>query len=199
MLENELRMVNEWGEKTIKLEIEDLESYQKEPLYKLIYQITGKHHHYIIQQLTYIDMLLVNLRAMHEDNHPESLHIRNCFRRLEQVLHMHFVKEKQMIFPHVICLEEAALTGKPAPSTLFGNLLNPINVMRQEHNMVLEILREIRKSSSNYTVPPDAYISYQTLYLLLQELEEELNKYIELENKILFPRVLEMDGSVSCI
>jgi regulator of cell morphogenesis and NO signaling len=64
-----------------------------------------------------------------------------------------------------------------------------------EHETVGDLLRKLRALSSNYTVPPDGCISYQTLYQALEAFEQDLHQHIHLENNILFPRAIEMEGN----
>jgi regulator of cell morphogenesis and NO signaling len=68
-------------------------------------------------------------------------------------------------------------------------------MMMMEHETVGGLLRELRALSSNYTVPPDGCISYQTLYYLLEAFEKDLHQHIHLENNILFPRAIVLEGS----
>jgi regulator of cell morphogenesis and NO signaling len=68
-----------------------------------------------------------------------------------------------------------------------------------EHDAAGNILREMREMSSDYTVPEDGCISYQTLYGALAALEADLHQHIHLENNILFPRAAEMEASLSQI
>jgi regulator of cell morphogenesis and NO signaling len=51
----------------------------------------------------------------------------------------------------------------------------------------------MRQASSGYAAPPDACISFQTLYRALTEFEADLHQHIHLENNILFPRAVEME------
>ena len=67
--------------------------------------------------------------------------------------------------------------------------------MMMEHDAVGDILRKLRVLSSDYSVPADGCISYQTLYQALEAFEQDLHQHIHLENNILFPRAIEMEGN----
>jgi regulator of cell morphogenesis and NO signaling len=69
-------------------------------------------------------------------------------------------------------------------------------MMMQEHDDAGEFLRKMRRITSNYTPPEDACVSYQTLYQALDAFEKDLHQHIHLENNILFPRAVEMEGGV---
>ena len=67
--------------------------------------------------------------------------------------------------------------------------------MMMEHDTAGQILGELRALTSDYKVPADACISYQTLYQGLENFEKDLHQHIHLENNILFPRALELEGN----
>ena len=64
-----------------------------------------------------------------------------------------------------------------------------------EHDTAGEILSNIRRLSSNFAVPPDGCISFQTLYEAMAALERDLHQHIHLENNILFPRAEAIEAS----
>jgi regulator of cell morphogenesis and NO signaling len=68
-------------------------------------------------------------------------------------------------------------------------------MMMTEHDTVGDMLKSMRQLSSNFTVPSDACVSYSALYEALAWLESDLHKHIHLENNLLFPRVIEMEGN----
>ncbi len=90
-------------------------------------------------------------------------------------------------------MESAALQHGPAPSAPFGTVKNPVRMMMSEHETVGGLLRELRKLSSDYAVPADGCISYQTLYQALAAFEKDLHQHIHLENNILFPKAIAME------
>jgi regulator of cell morphogenesis and NO signaling len=77
----------------------------------------------------------------------------------------------------------------------FGTVHNPIRVMMLEHDNAGEKLREVRQATGNYTLPPDACLSYSTLFAALVEFEQDLHRHIHLENNILFPRAVQMESA----
>jgi len=66
-------------------------------------------------------------------------------------------------------------------------------MMMHEHDSAGNALRAMRQASGGYAAPPDACISFQTLYRALAEFEADLHRHIHLENNILFPRAVEME------
>ena len=98
-----------------------------------------------------------------------------------------------MLFPYIVRMEEAVMEKAPIVPSPFGSVRNPVAMMMHEHDSAGNALRGLRQASNGYTAPPDACISFQTLYRALAEFEADLHQHIHLENNILFPRAIEME------
>lgn len=171
------------------------EGWQTASLAELITHIVEKHHTFTRQELARLDALLAKVCGVHGQNHPELFRIQKRFQELSRELEPHMLKEERVLFPFITQMEEAAKNNRPLPAPPFGTVQNPVRVMMAEHDAAGDILREMRKLSSDYTTPEDGCISYQTLYGALAALEADLHQHIHLENNLLFPRAAEMEAS----
>jgi regulator of cell morphogenesis and NO signaling len=167
---------------------------QKATLTELVGYILDKHHVYTKEEMARLEPLIENVIAAHGENHPELKGISGFFHQLCADLKPHMFKEEQVLFPYIIEMESCAVQSRPAPFAPFGTVNNPIRMMMMEHDTAGELLRELRVLSSNYTVPAEGCISYHTLYQALEAFEKDLHQHIHLENNILFPRAIEMEG-----
>jgi regulator of cell morphogenesis and NO signaling len=77
---------------------------------------------------------------------------------------------------------------------MFGSVRNPIHMMEIEHDSAGEALRELRQVTNQFIAPEEGCFSYKTLYQGLVEFEADLHQHIHLENNILFPRAIELEG-----
>ena len=170
--------------------------FQKATLGELIGHILDKHHVYTKDEMARLEPLIDKVIAAHGGNHPELKGVGGLFQQLCADLKPHMFKEEQILFPYILDMERSALQNRPAPVAPFGTVNNPIRMMMMEHETVGGLLQELRALSSNYTVPPDGCISYQTLYQALEAFEQDLHLHIHLENNILFPRAIEMEGDL---
>ncbi len=170
--------------------------FAKATLSELIGHILDKHHVYTKEEMARLEPLIDKVIAAHGENHPELRSLGGLFQQLCGDLKPHMFKEEQILFPYILEMERASLQNRPAPFAPFGTVNNPIRMMMMEHETVGGILRELRELSSNYTVPADGCISYQTLYQALEAFEQDLHLHIHLENNILFPRATELEGSL---
>jgi regulator of cell morphogenesis and NO signaling len=66
-------------------------------------------------------------------------------------------------------------------------------MMEHEHESAGTALRAMHQAAGGYSAPPDACISYRTLYQALADFEADLHQHIHLENNILFPRAIAME------
>ncbi|MBZ5704133.1 MAG: iron-sulfur cluster repair di-iron protein [Acidobacteriia bacterium] len=167
--------------------------WQREPLADLVAHISSTHHKYTREEIARLGPLFDKVCSVHGKNHPELLQVRVSFRGLAQELTMHMMKEEMVLFPYIVRMEEAVIQNEPALPPPFGSVQNPVAMMEQEHESAGNALRAMRAASAGYTAPPDACVSYQTLYKALAEFEADLHQHIHLENNILFPRAIAME------
>ena len=176
---------------------DDFIDFQNLTLSELITHILDKHHVFTRQEMARLGTLTNKVISAHGANHPELHRIGELFQQLCADLEPHMLKEEKVLFPYIIAMESAALQDGPAPSAPFGTVKNPVRMMMSEHETVGDLLRELRKLSSDYTVPADGCISYQTLYQALAAFEKDLHQHIHLENNILFPKAVAMEEAGS--
>lgn len=170
--------------------------FQKATLTDLVDHILERHHVYTKEEMVRLGALIEKVIGAHGQNHPELGQIGEEFKKLCAELTPHMYKEEQILFPHIVEMETSTLQSRPAPSSCFGTVNNPVRMMMMEHDTAGEILRELRRLSGNYTVPGDACISYKTLYEALEEFERDLHQHIHLENNLLFPKALQLEGKL---
>jgi regulator of cell morphogenesis and NO signaling len=168
--------------------------FQNASLPELIEHILNTHHVFTKSEMDRLDALAGKVISAHGGNHPELIHLGELFKRLCDDLKPHMFKEEQVLFPYIVAMTQAVEKDQTRPFAPFGTVNNPIRVMLREHDTAGQILRELRALTSDYKVPPDACISYQTLYEALENFERDLHQHIHLENNLLFPKALELEN-----
>lgn len=176
--------------------VNELPDFQSLTLTDLIGHILAKHHVYTKEEMVRLQSLIEKVIGAHGENHPELRNIGDVFQEMCSDLTPHMAKEENVLFPYLEELEASLLQNRPAPFAPFGTVKNPVRMMMMEHDTVGDLLRELRALSSDYAVPADGCISYQTLYQALEAFEKDLHQHIHLENNILFPRAVEMEDKV---
>ncbi len=169
--------------------------WPSEMLADLAAYISNIHHKYTREEIARLGPLFNKVCSVHGKNHPELLRIRASFEGLAQELTMHMMKEENVLFPYIVRMEESVIENVPVLPPFFGSVQNPVSMMEHEHESAGNALRSMREASSGYTPPPDACISYQTLFNALRDFEADMHQHIHLENNILFPRAVAMEKS----
>jgi regulator of cell morphogenesis and NO signaling len=164
------------------------------PLAELIAHIQSTHHQYTRAEIERLPLLIEKVFAAHGRNHPELARIRETFAGLAAELKMHMMKEEMVLFPYVVRMEEAATSKTPLTPPPFGTVGNPVAMMVHEHDAAGEALRELRAASNGYTAPADGCASFRAPYQALGAFEADLHQHIHLENNILFPRAIALEG-----
>jgi regulator of cell morphogenesis and NO signaling len=168
--------------------------FQTVGLAELIDHILTVHHGYVKTEVPRIRQLLFKVVGVHAAGHPELVGVQQTFKALAEELLAHMMKEEVVLFPYIAKLEQARNYGRPAPRAAFGSISNPVRMMELEHESSGRALEELRKLTSAYTPPDNACFSYKTLYSAMKDFEADLHQHLHLENNLLFPRAIALEG-----
>jgi len=169
----------------------------KVSLSDLIDHIINTHHVFLKNELPRLKSLREKVHQAHQQKHGRMLEsLGRIFEKLRSDIEMHLAKEEQILFPAIKEIENHVKQGGPKPIIHCGSITNPINQMEYEHEVVGGFLAEIQKTTSDYDPPADACESFKALYDGLRELEENLHEHIHLENNILFPKAVKLEGEI---
>lgn len=160
-------------------------------------QIVSKHHEYVRRESPRVQGLLIKVSGRHGAAHPEIAKIDELFTAISQELSTHMMKEEQILFPYIVRMEQAVLSGEAIPSAFFGTVQRPIANMVAEHEDAGALLAEIRELSNGFTVPAGACPTFVALYRGLEEFERDLHQHVHLENNVLFPRAIELERGMA--
>ncbi len=155
--------------------------------------IEATHHPYVRITLERLRELAAKVVAAHAGHHPELREVEVLVVAIAVDMAPHLAKEEQVLFPMV---RELA-TARAAPDFHCGSVANPIRVMRMEHDMVGDHLRQLRAITDGYTVPPDGCDSYRALYTALEEFEHDTLLHVHKENNVLFPAVMAQEAELA--
>jgi regulator of cell morphogenesis and NO signaling len=164
--------------------------YQEWSLDFLADYIVNTHHTYVRKTIPELSELTAKVARVHGDQHPELHVIHSLVNDIVEELSSHLVKEEEIVFPYI--KKVAKKNAQPSVEDVAG-LQAPINLMEMEHEAVGEKLEEIRALSNGYTVPADGCASYNLLFKMLTDFEDDLFTHIHLENNILFPKAIQLE------
>jgi regulator of cell morphogenesis and NO signaling len=159
----------------------DAASWAERSPAEIIELILRRYHEPLYRDLS---GLVAGARRIEEETGDDPLCPSGLGDQLEQVrlaVESHLAKEEKILFPLIL-----AGRGRAA--------FMPIKVMMAEHDDHVQSLARTRALCHDFQLPGDASPVWQALYLELRRLEAELRQHIELENQVLFPRVMGGDG-----
>ena len=155
--------------------------------------IVKRHHVYVKENIPYLKKNLEKICQVHGEHHPELFQIKDLFFGSADALTLHLQKEENILFPYIQQLESAKKENTSLPSSPFGSVSNPIEMMLAEHQNEGERFDEISRLSNNYTLPEGGCTSYEVTLKQLRDFENDLHRHIHLENNILFPKAIELE------
>ncbi|WP_370478947.1 iron-sulfur cluster repair di-iron protein [Tamlana flava] len=167
--------------------------YKSWPLDLLVDYIEKKHHRYVEEKIPVLLQFLDKLCKVHGERHPELFKINELFKESATDLAAHMKKEELILFPFVKKMVAAKIGETTIRTPKFGAVINPIEMMKQEHDNEGERFRQIAQLTNHYSPPQDACNTYQVTYAMLQEFEQDLHLHIHLENNILFPKAMKLE------
>jgi len=159
---------------------------------ELLDHIVSTHHEYMRRELPRLSALLERVKEAHPAHRPMLERLDHIFAHLREEIELHLRKEEQVLFPLIRRIEADAGIGRPsAPQPI--PVANPILQMEREHDAAGQSLAQMRRLTHDYSLPPDACMSFKGLYDGLQAMEADLREHIHLENNILFPKASELE------
>lgn len=162
-------------------------NFKSWPLDLLIDYIEKTHHRYVEEKIPVLVQFLNKLANVHGNRHPELFEIQKLFSESANDLTQHMKKEELILFPYIKNMISVKKSNEQINQPPFGTVLNPIQMMKHEHDNEGERFRKIKELTNDYTPPQDACNTYKVTFAMLNEFEQDLHKHIHLENNILFP------------
>lgn len=139
----------------------------------LIDHIVERYHDVHRRELPELIRLASRVEAVHR-SHPEvPAGLADALRDLQRELELHMQKEEQVLFPMI-------RQGMPM-------VVQPIAVMRAEHDEHGERLRHVEALAHQCVLPAEACNTWRALYAGVRKLIDDLMEHIHLENNVLFP------------
>ncbi|MBI4694333.1 MAG: DUF542 domain-containing protein [Gammaproteobacteria bacterium] len=141
----------------------------------LIEWILQRFHATHRSDLAELEQALQRVEAAHGAHPGLPAGLGKLLRTIAANLESHMQREEQVLFP----IMQAG--GHPM-------IVNPINMMRLEHDDHTLHIAKLVALTGDFTPPPDACGTWRALYTGLAKLVADLREHIRVENEVLFPR-----------
>jgi regulator of cell morphogenesis and NO signaling len=155
--------------------------------------IVNTHHSYVRKILPELRGYAAKVAGVHGNLHPELVPIRQLVEAIYQELMVHLDEEEGQVFPYIKELVAGNKNQDASQAFTVPEKQGLLQLMEQDHEDVGSDLHKIRTLSKDYSLPEDACASYELLYKMLAEFEDDLHTHIHLENNVLFPKTIELE------
>ncbi len=123
--------------------------------------------------------------------------LKKFFNDYKQELLNHTRREEEVVFPYTKAIENAYLSEKPGRSVLKLMETYSIDVFQNEHDNIEEKLFDLKNIIIKYLPQPkNSRLCNKLLYELFN-LEQDLNDHSRIEEKVLVPKIRQMEKIIT--
>jgi len=128
------------------------------------------------------------------DDHDRNLKIlKKFFNEYRNEVKTHTKQEEETVYPYTVFIEESCIKNKNIDDCYKKMQEYSITNYAEEHNNIEEKLTDLKNIIIKYLPPSDNQdIAYKILNKLFK-LEKDLNHHAAIEEKILVPKIMEME------
>ena len=166
-------------------------------LTELVDYITDKHHAYCKQMLPLIYNHLQTVTSVSEKNDSGFKSICKYFTDFMILIEQHLRKEEHIFFPFIKKILESKQNKESKPLSQVPLIEKPLHILQSEHEKLVSLLSKMRNDSHNYFAPEQSSVALKLCYSELYDFEKEFHKHIFMEDKFLFPKILELEKSIN--
>lgn len=154
----------------------------------IVNYLRKNHIYYISEIIPHIEQAINSL----SDNSKNSKLLKNFFAEYKKELLYHIEREEKVVYPYVIDIETANNSTKHA-----DNLSKySIDIFADEHENIEEKLFDLKNIIIKYMPSRTESGIYNKILFDLFTLEKDLNDHSRIEEKVLIPKVREIEKSL---
>jgi len=186
-------ILEELAEATKTLTISSSLHFSEWKISFLIDYIVNVHHAYMHMAIPSLENSLILFSESHSTNHPETGKILFLFHELSALLIKHSRHEEEIIFPYIRQIESTHRRRETYGNLFVRTLRKPLSNIEKEHEEIMSVLKKIEALTKNYTCSPNAGVDQFALYNKLKEFHCDMLQHTYLEDRILYPRAIEIE------
>lgn len=153
------------------------------------------HEEYLTEKLPRIQKLIDELIISSGPDEPKFSLLRKFFREYEEEFKAHIRREDEVVFPYALSVEKAYLEGTPQKLPRDYSMENFIG----EHSNIEEKLTDLKNIIIKYLPPTASRNLCNTILGELFDLEKDLIDHSRIEEKIIAPKVIEMEKQLKAV
>ncbi len=158
----------------------------------ILFYLKSTHQFYLTKKIPEIEQQIKNLEFSDNNNKNKEL-IDNFFDGYKQEFNKHIQREEERIYPYIIELDKALKTNKVRKVFDEGIKEYSIFDYQEEHEDVAEKLFDLKNLIIKYLPTPLNSEVYNSILVKLFKLENDLKEHSRIEEKVIIPKVKEME------
>ncbi|GAB3068761.1 iron-sulfur cluster repair di-iron protein [Salinicoccus sesuvii] len=145
--------------------------------------IQNRYHRELLNELSALTPYITKVARKHGPNEPHLVRLETLYKTLKNEMVAHTSEEDRNVFPLINRFMQN-------PTSALVETVKPhVSALESEHEVVGDILKEMRDITDDFTPRGSACGTYQLVYARLEKLEKDTFDHIHLENNVLFERV----------
>ncbi len=169
------------------------EQFQQFPVEWIIKYLRNAHRCYIDHRIPRIEQQIVTLEKENTGNVQNMELLLNFFREYIREFSGHIDREETDVFPYILSLDKSLQQQDVSQEFVDHFDDYSIDKYLEDHNLIEEKLFDLKNILLKYLPPPVDDCKYNNLLFDLFRLESDLMDHADLEEKVLFPRVRNME------
>jgi len=159
----------------------------------LIDYIINVHHAYMHMAISSLETSLNLFVEGKKSKDVQANKILSLFHELSVLLMTHSRHEEEIIFPYIRQIESTHRRRETYGNLFVRTLRKPLSNIEKEHEEIISVLKEIQMLTNDYSSPTGASVDQIALYNKLKEFHSDMEQHTYLEDRILYPRAIEME------
>jgi len=160
----------------------------------LIIDFLKKSHHYYNQEMIPAIENLIHQLRWTDNEHERNLQIlQKFFNEYRKEVKAHTDHEEETVYPYMVYIEKKCMKNEHIEECYRKMKKYSITNYAEEHNNIEEKLTDLKNIIIKYLPPAD---NQDIVFRILQKLfrlESDLNDHAAIEEKVLVPKIMEME------
>ncbi len=174
----------------------DFGTLENSPLNLVIEYLKHNHSYFIKNKLPYIKDLIYNL-DVEDKSYPFFNDLKFIFPIFYEDFVEHILEEEKFIFTHIQNLSSTKIKSLDHAKLFFALKNISLKDIAEEHLNEDSEMSGIRGLTKNYSLDNIENLHLKVIFQELKDFDNELEIHSNIENKILFPRALELENVIS--
>ncbi len=155
--------------------------------------LKSSHKYYNIEKIPAIESKIEKLKWKGPDHHRNFSILKKFFDQYKNEVKEHTDREEEVVYPYALFIEESCqhMTNKEDCAAKMNEY--SITNYTQEHDDIEEKLTDLKNIIIKYLPAPKEQMTLHEILIELFLLQNDLNHHGRIEEKILVPKILEME------